>query len=264
MHSYQHNIKTFNNATRHLTRVERSLYRDAIELYYDTEQPLPAVDFDKLARRLVAHTQEERDALRYVLGEFFELTGDVYTHTYCDEVIEKFKSNSSAKARAGAASAEARKLKADARKQNRKTKKEQTSTGAEQVLNTDAAAVLNQKPETINQKPSNKDYFFEGVVIRLTEIDYGKAAAQYPNLDLSTELAQLDLELHGEKKWFQAMHAKLNYRNKNHANTQKPVNGFTDTRRLSGAERTRLAREQAFARQRDAAGAPDLGCVESN
>jgi hypothetical protein len=48
------------------------------------------------------------------------------------------------------------------------------------------------------------------------------------------------------------------------ANTKNPIKQLTDSRRLSGAERTRLAREQAFARQRDAAGASDLGCVESN
>ena len=87
MHSYQHNIKTFNNATRHLTRVERSLYRDLIELYYDTENALTA-DIKKLQRLVIAQNDEEKEALNYVLDEFFELTGDVYTHSFCDEVIE--------------------------------------------------------------------------------------------------------------------------------------------------------------------------------
>ncbi len=108
MHSYHHNIKTFNNATRHLTRVERSLYRDLIELYYDSEKPLQADNFDRLARLVLANSDDERAALKYVLSEFFTLSGDLYTHDYCDEQIEKFYSNTTAKAFAGKASAKAR------------------------------------------------------------------------------------------------------------------------------------------------------------
>jgi uncharacterized protein YdaU (DUF1376 family) len=153
MHAYLHNIKTFNNATRHLTRVERSLYRDATELYYDTEQPLPADDFDKLARRLLAHSDEEKAALRYVLDEFFVRTGDVYTHDYCDALIEKYQGNSTAKANAGKASAAKRKKKAEARKQQRQTNGEQKSTGDQQPLNGCSTLVANHEPLTINHEP---------------------------------------------------------------------------------------------------------------
>lgn len=152
MHYYQHNIKSFNNATRHLTRVERALYRDLIELYYDTEQPLPAVDFDRLARRVMAISEEEKQALKYVLDEFFELTGEVYTHHKCDEEIEKYRESQTAKARAGKASAEARKKKSEARKQQRKAGAKQDLTGAEQVLN---GCATNQQPTTNNH---NKTY----------------------------------------------------------------------------------------------------------
>ena len=154
MHSYTHNIKTFNNATRHLTRVERSLYRDLIELYYDTEQPLPAVDFDRLARRVLAVTDEEKDALRYVLSEFFTQTGDVYSHDYCDEQIEQYQTAISAKAAAGRASAAARKKKAEERKQQRSNGVEQILTGVEQPLN---GCATNKKPITSNQKPGIKE-----------------------------------------------------------------------------------------------------------
>ena len=157
MHSYQHNIKTFNNATRHLTRVERALYRDLIELYYDTEQPLPAVDFDRLARRVMAHSEEEKAALQFVLDEFFERTGDVYTHDYCDEQIENFKASTTAKARAGKASAESRKRKSEERKAKRKAESEQNSTGVQQALSTPSTSVANHKPETINHKPEGRD-----------------------------------------------------------------------------------------------------------
>lgn len=156
MHSYQHNIKTFNNATMHLTHVERSLYRCLIELYYDTEQPLPANDFDRLARRVLARSEDEKAALKFVLDEFFELTGDVYTHDYCDDVIEEYKRVQTSKARAGKASAEARRKKAEERKRQRRVANEQKGTDVQQVLNTCSTGVRNHKPETINHKPNNK------------------------------------------------------------------------------------------------------------
>ena len=92
MHYYDHNIKTFNNATRHLTHVERALYRDAIELYYDTEQPLKADDFGMLCKKLMARNDDEKEALRYVLDEFFYFDNGVYRHEYCDKVLSEYKS----------------------------------------------------------------------------------------------------------------------------------------------------------------------------
>ena len=156
MHYYQHNIKSFNSATRHLTRVERSLYRDLIELYYDTEQPLPADDFDRLARRVMAVSEEEKQALTYVLSEFFEKTGDVWSHDKCDEELDKYREAATAKSRAGKASAEARRKKAEARKGKRKGANEQDLTDVEQPLNTcstDEQLTNNHKPLTNNHKP---------------------------------------------------------------------------------------------------------------
>ena len=97
MNFYPHHIKDFNNSTRHLTRVERSVYRDAIELYYDTESPL-IDDIDKLSRRLLATSDEEKTALKDILNEFFELTEDGYYHDRCDKEIAKYRANTSAKA----------------------------------------------------------------------------------------------------------------------------------------------------------------------
>ena len=150
MHYYQHNIKDFNNATRHLTRVERCLYRDAIELYYDTEKPLIS-DLNQLARKLLCLTNDEKDALKYVLSEFFYLVDGFYHHTRCDFEIEKFHNTASAKARAGKASA-------DARRKKKEVKIEQKATGVEQVLDSVKPVLehnpTNQQPITINHKPT--------------------------------------------------------------------------------------------------------------
>ena len=145
MHYYSHNIGDFNNSTRHLTRVERSLYRDLIELYYDSEQPLQSVDRAKLARKVLAQTDEEYTALNYVLEEFFFDDGDKYSHPRCDEEIAKYHANTSAKAKAGIASAKAR-----------QAKKQQKPTGVEQTLNISATKQepINNKQETITKQKS--------------------------------------------------------------------------------------------------------------
>jgi len=154
MHYYQHNIKDFNNATRHLTRVERALYRDAIELYYDNEHPLTS-DISLLKRRLIIVSNDEIEALTYILNEFFYLDGDLFRNNRCDEEIDKYHNNNSLKAKAGKASAEARRKK----KRTLKTKK---STDVEQVLNTCTTEAqqnsTNKEPLTINQEPLTKNH----------------------------------------------------------------------------------------------------------
>ena len=104
MNHYPHHIGDFNNATRHLTRVERSLYRDLLDLYYDTEQPLNG-DFNRLARRVLANTDDERVALQIVLDEFFTLEDDGWHNPRCDAEIEKYQSSIEQASRAGKASA---------------------------------------------------------------------------------------------------------------------------------------------------------------
>jgi uncharacterized protein YdaU (DUF1376 family) len=117
------------------------------------EQPLQSTDFSRLCRQVLAHSDEEKEALKYVLGEFFTLTGDVYTHNYCDEQIEKYKTGISAKAKAGVASAEAKKQKAAQRIDERINKKEHVNNESTTEINTCSTAVTNQEPLTINQEP---------------------------------------------------------------------------------------------------------------
>lgn len=135
MNYYPHHIGDFNNATRYLTRVERSLYREAIELYYDTESVL-TLDFDKLCRKLLVGTDDEKIALKIVLDDFFTKTDDGYFHDRCNQEIEKYRSNTSNKAKAGIASALAR---------------QQKATPVQQVFN--EPITKNQEPRTINHKP---------------------------------------------------------------------------------------------------------------
>lgn len=150
MKYYPHHIGDFNNATRHLTRLERSVYRDMIDFYYDTEQPLP-LDIDALCRKIIARSNEERTAVEQVLNEFFNETEHGWYNGRCEDVIEEYRNNTSQKSAAGKASAAKR-----ASKKQRAINGSQTSvatsvtTHVEQACNGEAT---NQEPITNNQEP---------------------------------------------------------------------------------------------------------------
>ncbi len=92
MNHYPHHIGDFNTATRHLSRLERAIYRDMLDMYYDTETALDGSDFDRLARRLLCRDSDEVAALQFVLGEFFEQQDDGrWLHHRCEREIAAFK-----------------------------------------------------------------------------------------------------------------------------------------------------------------------------
>jgi hypothetical protein len=58
-------------------------------------------------------------------------------------------------------------------------------------------------------------YAFEGETVKIIHAHFEKMQKLYQNINLMAELEQLDLELHGVKKYWMPLNAKLNYRNKN-------------------------------------------------
>lgn len=166
MYYYSHHIGDFNNATRHLTRIERSVYRDLLELYYETEQPL-ALDQAALCRKIIARSNEEVTAVEQVLNEFFTETSTGWFHNRCEEEIEAFKSTVSAKSAAGRASAEKRRQEKEEKlaKLNKETTKAQQnkngcSTDVQHQLDgctTDEQLTSNHEPLTnINTAPESE------------------------------------------------------------------------------------------------------------
>lgn len=153
MNYYPHHIGDFNSATRHLTRTERSIYRDLIDLYYDTEAPLVA-DMAKLCRLVLAHSDEERTAVEQVLNEFFTKNEQGWSHARCDIEIFKYHGNKEAKSAAGRASAAKRTAKALSKPIISATPVEQQSNGwstdVQQPLN-ECATNQNQEPEPITK-----------------------------------------------------------------------------------------------------------------
>jgi len=149
---YKHHMGDFNHATRHLTRLEKSIYRDLIELYYDREDPLP-LDIEQLCRLVVANTEQESTAVQQVLNEFFTETPGGWFHARCEEEIFAYQSNTSAKAAAGKASAAAR----EARKAEKLAKLQQKgntrSTDVQQPFNS-VGTEVQQNPTNLNLNPN--------------------------------------------------------------------------------------------------------------
>ena len=150
MKHYPHHIGDFDKATRHLTRIERSVYRDLIDLYYDTEQRL-TLDMAALCRRIIARTNEESTSVEQVLNEFFTKTETGWYHDRCEAEIEAYRANNSQRAQAGKASAEAKRLK-------RQQALNDTPTTVERPLNSvetncNGAPTNQSTNQPINQEP---------------------------------------------------------------------------------------------------------------
>lgn len=67
MHFYDFNIGEYAKKTQHLTNEEDLAYRRALDMYYDTEKPLPTDGLATLSRRL----RVDQQALKNVIEEFF-------------------------------------------------------------------------------------------------------------------------------------------------------------------------------------------------
>lgn len=148
MHYYSHNIADFNHATRHLDRVERSIYRDLIELYYDLEGALPN-DLPLICRKICARRDDEPQIVEAMLKEFFTLTEQGWLHDRCEREIEAYRLKMDNAARAGKASAQRR-------LNTRSTDVQQTfnerSTDVEQALNDRSTNHRTIEPLTIEPK----------------------------------------------------------------------------------------------------------------
>lgn len=85
MHYYQFNIGDYIKHTMHLTPEEDLTYRRLLDMYYDTEQPIPT-EIPLVSRRL----RMASEIVESVLNEFFELTADGYRNLRADAEIADY------------------------------------------------------------------------------------------------------------------------------------------------------------------------------
>lgn len=86
MHYYSHHINDYRGATAHLTNEEDLAYRRLLEMYYDTESPIP-LETDWVARRLRVNL----DAVLVALQDFFTKTEEGWMHGRCQREIESYR-----------------------------------------------------------------------------------------------------------------------------------------------------------------------------
>ena len=93
MFFYQFHPAEYMLDTAHLTLLEHGVYRRLIDIYYGSEKPLED-DTNAIERKLMARTEEEREAVARVLAEFFIFTNGAWSHKRIDADIADYRSNS--------------------------------------------------------------------------------------------------------------------------------------------------------------------------
>lgn len=90
MNYYEHHLGDYMRDTAHLTMLEDCAYRRLLDAYYIRERPLP-VDLSECCKLARAASKPERDAVAYVLREFFSLAEDGYRQGRADDEIERYR-----------------------------------------------------------------------------------------------------------------------------------------------------------------------------
>lgn len=85
MHYYQFHIGDYRSATGHLSNDEDLAYRRLLDMYYDSEQPIP-LETHWVARRIRMDT----DIVEIVLNDMFQRTEDGWRHGRCDAYIAEY------------------------------------------------------------------------------------------------------------------------------------------------------------------------------
>lgn len=90
MNYYPFHIGDYLSATRHLSWEEDAAYRRLLDTYYTSEKALPA-DLRAVCRLVLATTESQREAVRVVLEEFFELGEDGWHNSRADAEIAEMQ-----------------------------------------------------------------------------------------------------------------------------------------------------------------------------
>jgi uncharacterized protein YdaU (DUF1376 family) len=143
MNFYPHHLGDHMRDTAQLSILEDGVYRRLLDAYYVHERPLPAEQREccKIAR---AVSKRERDAVAYVIKQFFQLRNDGYHQRRADAEIERFRQKS-AKAKVSSF------LGVMARRTNTERSSERSrGRSTERVI---SPLTNSQEPITNNQKP---------------------------------------------------------------------------------------------------------------
>lgn len=135
MHYYQFHIGDYRAATSHLSNEEDLAYRRLLDMYYDTEQPIP-LDIQWVSRRLRLGSE----VVLSVLKDMFEETSEGYKNKRADDEIQAYH-------------AYLQKQKANGKLGGRPKK-----TQAKPTANPEQTQPEPKKSLTTNHKPTTKEF----------------------------------------------------------------------------------------------------------
>ena len=91
MHFVNHNFTDIDFETKHMSRVEKTIYLDLRSLYLSEEKPIDGSDMDLLQRRLSVTDEDEKAALAFVLKDKFSKAGKYYKRAAWDKILKDYK-----------------------------------------------------------------------------------------------------------------------------------------------------------------------------
>lgn len=142
MHYYQFNIGDYIKQTVHLTPMEDVCYRRLLDMYYETEQPIPT-ETNLVSRRLRLDTE----LVNSVLKEFFSLTENGWVNARCDAEISAYHLKTSI-------------ARSNGKLGGRPKKTQSVILANPELTQTKPDRKLNKKQETINiHTPTKADVF---------------------------------------------------------------------------------------------------------
>lgn len=89
MNYYPHHIGDFRSGTVNMSRQSRWIYRDMLDVYYDSESPL-SLDLDVLCDEIGVESDDERKIVERLLRFKFVVTSEGYRHDRCDDEIANY------------------------------------------------------------------------------------------------------------------------------------------------------------------------------
>lgn len=124
-----------------MSRLTRWIYRDMMDVYYDTEKPLP-INLELLCDMLGVEVEEERKIVERILRFKFTKTEIGYLHDRCELELEEYKKKGDIARENG-------------KKGGRKPNPAQTNQEPSGLAN-GTGSEANQEPITNNQEPVKK------------------------------------------------------------------------------------------------------------
>lgn len=88
MNYYERHIGDYLKDTAHLSLLEHGIYTRLLDVYYTREGAIPE---SEAARLIGARSKDEREALKAVLSEFFNLVDGAFSQDRSDREIARFK-----------------------------------------------------------------------------------------------------------------------------------------------------------------------------